>query len=215
MPKNFDLRHFRLGHTSSNKITYFIKNVLMSHAQVICFVKHVPWQNKRDYLFQCIILIQLSLFNYYMLTSGGLFYPIPAGHHYFLTVVDDFTRFTLIPVMKNKSEAIKIIPTFYNMVFIQFNASIKYIRSDNGLEFNLLDFFAAKGIIHQLSCVGTPRQNEVVGRKHQHFLIVARALLFHSALPLNFWEDSVLVAAHIINRIPHQFDKTKPHMSFI
>jgi hypothetical protein len=91
------------------------------------------------------------------------------------------------------------------MVQTQFNLTIKTIRSDNGNEFLLRDFYQANGILHQTSCVATPQQNGIVERKHLHILAVTRALLFQSHLPKNFWAHAVNHAIHIINRLPSPF----------
>lgn len=54
----------------------------------------------------------------------------------------------------------------------------------------------------QLSCTYTPQQKGVVERKHRHILEVAHVLRFHSGLPTQFWVEYVLIAVHIINRLP-------------
>lgn len=64
------------------------------------------------------------------------------------------------------------------LVETQFETKIKVLRSDNGAEFNMVEFFNAKRIIHQQSCVETPQQNGIVERKHQHLLNVAPSIHF-------------------------------------
>lgn len=105
-------------------------------------------------------------------------------NHYFLFVVDDFTKSMWTFLLKSKYEVFLVAPQFHRFVQNQFHTNIKQIRSDNGTEFNFDTFFASYGIMHQTSCVYTLQQNGVVERKHQHLLNVARALLFHSKLLL-------------------------------
>lgn len=87
-------------------------------------------------------------------------------------------------------------------VFTQFHTRIQAIRSDQGVEFEMHDFYSSLGIIHQQSCVYTPQQNSVVERKHRHLLEVAHALRFQASLPIKFWSSCVLTAAYLINRLP-------------
>ena len=115
---------------------------------------------------------------------GPFSIPTIDGYKYFLTIVDDFSRCTWIYLLKAKSKTQVLLPQFYAYVETQFNKKIKCIRTDNGTEFLLKEFFKSKGIIHQLSCVETPQQNSIGGKKHQRILNVARALKFQSNVPL-------------------------------
>ncbi|EOY08441.1 Uncharacterized protein TCM_022873 [Theobroma cacao] len=149
---------------------------------------------------------------------GPYIVPTIKGQRYFLTLVDDCSRFTWIFLLRNKLDVSYcsrftwifllrnkldvscILPSFYQYAKNQFSTSIKCI--DHGGEFNLTGFYEKYGIIHQLSCVEASQQNGVVERKHQHVLVVARALVFQTSLPLSFWGEAILTATHILNRIP-------------
>jgi len=80
-----------------------------------------------------------------------------AGHRYFLTIVDDYTRVIWAHLMVTKDEAMGLIKSFLAMAQTQFSATIKILKTDNALELSIshgaLDFFALKGILHQTSCV--------------------------------------------------------------
>ena len=78
----------------------------------------------------------------------------------------------------------------------------KVIRSNNGTEFFMTNFFINKGIMHQTSCVNTQQQNSIVERKHGHLLNVTRALMIQSHLPKIYGSYSVIHATHIINMLP-------------
>ncbi|XP_019173563.1 PREDICTED: uncharacterized protein LOC109169142 [Ipomoea nil] len=53
-----------------------------------------------------------------------------------------------IYLMKKKSEARDLIVNFCNMVENQFQTHVKNIRSDNGKEFDMIEFYKQKGIQH-------------------------------------------------------------------
>ncbi|XP_059306495.1 uncharacterized protein LOC132057932 [Lycium ferocissimum] len=70
----------------------------------------------------------------YVDTWGPYSTLIYAGHKYFLTIVDDFTKATWSHFMGSKSNAFPLIQPFIAMVNTQFHASIQTIRTDNALE---------------------------------------------------------------------------------
>jgi transposase InsO family protein len=116
--------------------------------------------------------------------------------------LDDYTRHVWTVLIKCKSEVPGKVKSFVSMVETQFDKRVKKIRSDNGPEFFLHEFYAEKGILHQRSCVATPQQNGRVERRHQHILNIARALMFQSRLPKTYWSYAVLHAVYLLNRIP-------------
>jgi len=129
--------------------------------------------------------------------------PTIDGHKYFLTIVDDCTRSTWVYLMKSKSETRPILQSFYLMIKNQFIKSIKVFRTDNGLEFQMVDFFRLNGIIHQNSCVATPQQNSIMERKHQYILCVARALKLQFNTLIAYWGDCIFTTVHLINKLTY------------
>jgi len=88
------------------------------------------------------------------------------NHRYFLTIVDDFSRFVRTILLKSKSEVSQHVKIFIQNIETQHHIIPKIIRSDNGPEFLIPELYASKGIEHQRSCVETPQQNGRVERKH-------------------------------------------------
>ena len=117
------------------------------------------------------------------------------GARYFLSIIDDASRGVWVYLMKDKSEASRLVMNFCPMTKTQFTASVKMIRSDNGNEFTsgpMKRFYGEQGIIHQTSCTNTPQQNGRVERKNHHLLNVTRALRFQANLPIEFWGECLL-----------------------
>ena len=126
------------------------------------------------------------------------------GFKYFLTIVDDHSRVTWTYLLHAKSEVQQIIPSFFVMIQNQFGYCIKVVRSNNAKELSFIEFFDSKRVIHYHFYIERPEQNSTVERKHQHLLNVARAFLYQSFIPLVYWENCVLTATYVINKIPTQ-----------
>lgn len=100
--------------------------------------------------------------------------------------------------MKQKSDTRLVLMTFIQSIEIRLKSKVKTIRTDNGPEFSISQFYSSKGIHQQTSWVENPQQNGIVERKHRHILNVARALRFHAHLPLKFWGVSSLSNIHLL-----------------
>ncbi|GAU20316.1 hypothetical protein TSUD_337970 [Trifolium subterraneum] len=205
--KPCNLWHLRFGHVSNkrlieiNKAFPSVKPISSPSPCDVCFYakqKRLPFPLSTHISNSIFDLVHMDIW-------GPINVPSMLGYRYFLTVVDDKSRYTWTYFMKFKSETSPLIKAFVQMVKTQFQTTVKCIRSDNDNEFLIKDFYAENDIIHQTSCVATPQQNGIVERKHQHILAVTRALLFQSHLPKTFWAHAVSHAIHIINRIPTTF----------
>ena len=128
-----------------------------------------------------------------------------SGCNQFLTIVDDYSRFTWIHFLKHKSDAVSIMTDFFQMVKTQFHSVVQCVRSDNAPELcegAMKTLYTQLGILTQTSCSDTPQQNGIVLRKHKHLLETARSLYIQSKVPDNFWGFCVLCAVYLINRMP-------------
>ncbi|RVW51507.1 Retrovirus-related Pol polyprotein from transposon RE2 [Vitis vinifera] len=126
---------------------------------------------------------------------------------YYVTFIDDHSRFTWVYFLRSKSEVFRTFTEFLAYVDNQFSTSIKTLRTDSGGEYLSTEFqafLASKGIIHQRSCPSTPQQNGVAERKNRHLLDVVRTLLLESSVPSMFWVEALKTATHLINRLPSQ-----------
>ncbi|KAF2320630.1 hypothetical protein GH714_029268 [Hevea brasiliensis] len=67
--------------------------------------------------------------------------PSYSGYRYVMVLVDDFSRYTWVKFLKEKSEALSKFAEFRDAVEKEFGKKIKYLWSDNGGEYMSKDFF--------------------------------------------------------------------------
>lgn len=127
------------------------------------------------------------------------------GSSYFLTIIDDYSRYISIYFLKNKSEAFEVFENFATIVEKQTGRQIKIVRSDNGKEFvnsKFKEYFAKKGIVHQTTVCYSPQQNGVAERANRTLVEMARCLLVSSGLPQSMWGEATNTSTYIRNRAP-------------
>jgi len=59
----------------------------------------------------------------------------PGKKRYLLTLIDDYSRYTIIYLMANKSEVPEKIKEYIHLMKTKFNITPKVIRSDKGKEY--------------------------------------------------------------------------------
>jgi hypothetical protein len=95
-----------------------------------------PWQDNIDFLLIKACTNLLSILNLYTVTYRGyILWLHMMKIDIFFTIVDDLSRSTWVYLLKNKSDAWKSIESFYNLINTQFRAKVKYLKSDNRIEF--------------------------------------------------------------------------------
>lgn len=126
------------------------------------------------------------------------------GTSYFITFIDDFTRYGHIYLISYKSEALDCFRRCVREVENQLSRSIKALRTDRGREY-LSDLFKGyceeKGILRQLTIPGTPQQNGVAERRNRTLLDMVRSMMAQTHLPISFWGDALLTAAYVLNLV--------------
>jgi transposase InsO family protein len=136
---------------------------------------------------------------------GPVNIPSSTGDSYFVVFTDDYTRYSAVYLMRNKSEVFTRFKHFLPWIQTQSGGHVKRLRTDNGGEYisrEFINYLADHGIEHELTMPYTPQQNGVAERGHQ--TIVTRALSSHhlSGFPRSFWGWAILYSAHIRNVLP-------------
>jgi transposase InsO family protein len=91
---------------------------------------------------------------------------------YFMTMIDDASRYYYVYLLKTKDEALNCFETYKTEVKNQLEKKIKHFRSDRGGEYfsNEFDLFCAEhGIIHERTSPYSPQSNAVAKRKNCTF----------------------------------------------
>jgi hypothetical protein len=130
--------------------------------------------------------------------------PKSVGRYkYYVSFIDNFSKFTWIYLLKNKLEVFHVFQIFQTHAERQFNRKILTMQTDWGGEYERLNsLFKKIGIKHHVSCPHAHQQNGSAERKHMHIVEIGLALLAKASMPLKFWDEAFITVVRLINVLP-------------
>ncbi|KAL0431973.1 UNVERIFIED_CONTAM: Retrovirus-related Pol polyprotein from transposon TNT 1-94 [Sesamum radiatum] len=211
----FNLWHVRLGHVNFNTLRRLVNlNLLPSfeidakHKCEICVeakMTKLPFHSVERQT-SPLELIHSDICDLKFVQTRG-------GKKYFITFIDDCTRFCYVYLLRSKDEALEAFKLYKNEVENQLSKTIKAVRSDRGGEYGapFEEFCSKFGIIHQTTAPYSPQSNGIAERKNRTLKEMMNAMLINSGLPQNLWGEAILSANHILNKVPHKDKNETPY----
>nr|GEW50291.1 hypothetical protein [Tanacetum cinerariifolium] len=189
------LWHRRLSHLNFDTINLLSKNDIMVGLPKLKFVKdhlcsscELGKAKRKSFQTKIIPSSKRRLQLLHMDLCGPMRVASINGKRYVLVIVDDYSRYTWTHFLRSNDETPE-------------NQSLHA-------------YFAAEGILHQMSVARTPEQNGVVERRNQTLVEAARTMLSAAKVPLFFWAEAIATACFTQNRslvIPRH-EKTPYHI---
>jgi hypothetical protein len=145
---------------------------------------------------------------------GSMSSVVRCDFQYFITFIDDFSRYGYMYVMRHKSESFEKFKKFQNEVQNQLGKTIKFLRSDRGGEYLNLEFsdhLKQCEIVSQLTLPGTPQRNGVSERRNRTLLDMVRSMMRQTDLPLSFWGYALETTAFTLNRVSTKSVERTPY----
>lgn len=88
---------------------------------------------------------------------------------------------------------------------------IKKLRTNNGREYYVPKYFKSIGVIHESNTSYSPQQNDIAKRKNLVFKEMINIMLFIYGLSDGFWDETMIRACYVLNRVPTKMNKTTPY----
>src|SRR5574338_561147 len=205
------LCHIRFCHINFNTINKLAKNKLVKgllnikfKTNIFCDACKLGKLTKSSFKLKKVISTEKPLELLHMDLFGPTQVQSINHNRYVFVIVDDFSRYTWIFFLKNKSDTFDNFKVFVKRIQNIKTLKIKNIRSDHGGEFEnevFEQFCNKKGINHNFSFPRTPQQNGVVERKNRTLQECARTLLNGTTLSKYFWAEAVATACYVLNRV--------------
>ena len=134
------------------------------------------------------------------------------GYEYFLTIIDEATRYADTRPLEKKSDASPALLSFMKRFERQAGVKLRALHTDDGSE-----FFKARGEFEELgvkittSTAYTPTSNGLIERTQGVLLSYARSCLEQARLPLTYWTHALEHVTKGRNVIVHSATGKPPY----
>lgn len=203
--------HARFSHRDPNAIKELLKNDLVRELKIDdCSIKQIcdscvrgkmsrkPFPKKSlSYIKEPMDLIHIDL-------CGPMPIQTPEQRRYIMTLIDDYSHYTYVFLLRNKFQVIDVIKDFIQFSSTQFGRKPKAFRSDLGTEYvnqDLKDLLRNKGIDFQHTTAYTPEQNGIAERRNRYLVEAIRTMLIDARLANKYWGEAAVTAVYLQNRL--------------
>jgi hypothetical protein len=142
------------------------------------------------------------------------YFPHPSikKSRYVLIFFDDFSHFTWIFFLRQKSEAFQHLKYFKSLVETQSGKKIKILRTDDWEDYvnhEIKNIFHEVGIQLQHIVPYTPQKSGAAERKNRSLKETISCMLHAKSLPQRLWDEEINCETYIQNISPHRSVKDK------
>lgn len=129
----------------------------------------------------------------------------PGGKRYFMTFINEHSRFARVYLISRKDEVFDKFVTYLAEAERHTGSKLFILKSNRGGEYRsarFQAFAAAHGIKLEQAPANTPQHNSIAERYNRTIMERVRAQMIHAAIPKFLWGELVLATSHILNLSP-------------
>ena len=137
--------------------------------------------------------------------SGKFSIPSIGKRLYYISFIDDKTRYSWIAFLSQQSDTTQRVQSFIAQINRQYNSKIQRFRSDNGGEYidtALQEYFRNQGIVSEMTPPYSHESAGVAERFNRTITTMMRSMMINMQSKF-LWAEAAATAVYIKNRLPH------------
>ena len=216
LPKeqSYALWHKRLGHISKDREERLIKTNILPALKNDLETCVDCCRGKMTKIRKKTAVRSSDLLEVIHIDISGPYTTTLCRNFYFITFIDDYSRYGYLYLIKEKAESLDKFKIFRTEVEKQLGKVMKVVRSDRGGEYYgkhgdagqrkgpFAKYLEDSGIVAQFTMLRSPEQNGVAERRNRTLMEMVRSMISRTNLPGFLWGEALKTALYILNRVP-------------